>query len=82
MDPVDSSHITNMLQGIYNQSKISSIVKIGSGEYVDVNIIGDVSGTAIQKDGTKKDITLRNVKYVPCLLCELVSLTTIMNRGF
>ena len=77
-----SSHITNTLQGMYNQLKISSKGKIGSGEYVDANIIGDISGIEIQKDGTKKDITLSNVKYVPHLFRKLISLTSIMNRGF
>ena len=47
---------------------------------MDANIIGDVSDIAIQKDGTKKDITLHNIKS--CLFCKLISLTTIMNRGF
>ena len=77
-----SSHITITLQGMYNQHKISSKVKIGSREYVDENIMGDVPGIAIEKDGTKKDITLCNVKYVPRLFCKLNSLTTIMNKGF
>ena len=77
-----SSHMTNTLQGMYNQHKTSSKVKIGSREYADANIIGDVSGISIQKDVTKKDITLDNVKYVPCPFCKLISLTTIMNRGF
>ena len=74
-----SSHMTNTLQGMYNQRKISSKVKIVRGEYVEANIIGDVSDIAIQKDGTKKD---SNVKYVPCLFCKLISLTTTMNREF
>ena len=77
-----SSHMTNTLQGMFNQRKISSKVKIGSGEYVDSNIVGDVSGIAIQKDETKKDITLHDVKYVPCLFCKLISLTTTIKRGF
>ena len=67
---------------MYNQRRISSKVKIGSVKYVEANIIGDVSGIAIQKDGTKTDITLRDVKYVPRLFCKLISLTTTMNRGF
>ena len=49
---------------------------------MDANIIGDMSGIAIQKDGTKRDITLYNVKYAPRLFCKLISLTTTMNRGF
>ena len=74
--------MTNTIQSMYNQCKISSKVKIGSGEYMDVNIIGDVSGMAIKKDKPKKDITLHNLKYVPCFFCKLINLTTIMNRGF
>ena len=77
-----SSHMTNTLQGMYNQCKISSKVKIGSREYVDANLIGDVSVIAIQEDGTKKDITICNVKYKSCLFCKSISLTTIMNKGF
>ena len=77
-----SSHMTNTLQGMYNQRRISLKVKIGRGEYIDANIIGDMSGIAIQKDGTRKDITLQDVKYIPHLFCKLISLTTTMNRGF
>ena len=65
-----SSHMTNTPQRLYNQRKILSKIKIYSKEYVDSNIIGHVSGIAIQKDGTKKEITLRNVKFIPCLFCK------------
>ena len=46
-DSSASNHMTNALQGMYNQHKISSKIKIGSCEYVDANIIGHVSGIAI-----------------------------------
>ena len=77
-----SSHMTNTLQGMYNQCRISSKVKSGSGKYVEANIIGDISGITIQKDGAKTDIMLRNIKYAPSLFCKLISLTTTMNKGF
>ena len=67
---------------MYNQRRISLKVQIGRGEYIDANIIGDVSGISIQKDGTRKDITLCNVKYIPRLFYKLINLTTTMNRGF
>ena len=35
-----SSHMTNTLLGMYNQCRISLKVKIGIGEYIDANIIG------------------------------------------
>ena len=63
--------MTNTLQGMYNQRKISSRVKIGSGEHIEANIIGDVSGIAVQKDGTKKDITLRNEKICTMFLLQI-----------
>ena len=74
--------MTDTLHGMYNQYKVSSKVKIGFGEYVDAIVIGDVSGIAIQKDRTKKDITLCNVNYIPRLFYILINRTTIMNRGF
>ena len=72
------SHDPHTLQGMYNQRRISSKVKIGSIKYIETNIFGDVLGIAIQKDGTKTDITLCDVKYVPR---KLISVTTTMNRG-
>ena len=42
------------------------------------DILGDISGMEIQKDRTEKRITL----YVPCLACKLISLTTILIKGF
>ena len=60
-DSVASNLMTNTLQDMYNQCKISSKNKIGSREYVNVNIIGDMSGITIQKDGTKKYITLHTI---------------------
>ena len=77
-----TSYMTNTPQCMYYQHRISSKVKIGSGEHVDANIIGDVSGIAIQKDETRKDITLHDVKYAPCLFCKSISLPPTMNRGF
>ena len=74
--------MTNTLQGMYNQHRISSKVKIGSGKYIEANIIGDISGIVIQKDEAKTDIMLRNVKYIPSLFCKLISLTTMISRGF
>ena len=50
-DSGDSSRMTNTLQGMYNQRRISSKVKIGSSKYMEANIIGDISGIAIQNCG-------------------------------
>ena len=59
--------MTNTLQGMYNQRTILSKAKIDSGEYVDAHIMGDVSDVAIQKDGTKKNITIRKIRTMSLL---------------
>ena len=42
LDAGASNHMRNTLQGIYNQYKISSKVKIGSRKYVDADIMDEV----------------------------------------
>ena len=37
--------MTNKLHGLINQQKINSKVKIGSGEYVEEQVIGDLRST-------------------------------------
>ena len=51
-----SSHMTNDVSGLINQRKINSKVKIGSREYIEAQVIGDLRGTVKQLDGTKTPI--------------------------
>ena len=74
--------MTNDVSGLINQSKINSKVKIGSGEYVEAQVIGDLRGTVKQLDGTETPIFLTDVKYVPQLFCNLISLTSVLNKGY
>ena len=77
-----SSHMTNNASGLFNTRKIQSKDKIGSGDYVEAELIGSLKGIAKQKDGKETPITLTNVKYVPQLFCNLISLTSVLNKGF
>ena len=64
-----SCHMTNTLHGMYNQRKISSKVKIGSGVY-EANIICDVSGMTIQPGRLDKKghhTTQRKIRTTPLL---------------
>ena len=60
----------------------TAMVTVGSGEKLKVVKVGDKVGTVLQKDGTKKNIVLRNVKYAPDLNCNLLSLTQAIQAGF
>ena len=62
--------------------KIQSKVKIGSRHYIEAELIRDLIGIAKQKNGKETPITLTNVKYVPQLLCNLISLASVLNKGF
>ena len=56
--------------------KIQSKVKIGSGDYTDLR------GITKQKNGKETPIIFTKVKYVPQLFCNLISLTSVLNKGF
>ena len=57
-------------------------MKIGSGDYVEAELIGSLRGIVKQKNGKETPITLTNVKYIPQLFCNLISLTSVLNKGF
>ena len=57
-------------------------VKIGSGDYVEAELIGSLRGIVKQKNGKETPIMLTNVKYVPQLFCNLISLMSVLNKGF
>ena len=57
-------------------------MKIGSGDHLEANLIKDIRGIAKQKIGKETLITLNNVKYVPQLFCDLISLTSVLDKGF
>jgi len=77
-----SSHMTMSMIGMQKIRKSNATVTVGNGERMKVHSIGDFVGQVEQKDGTKKAITLKNVKYVPDLNCNLLSLTQAIDNGF
>ena len=74
--------MTNDTRGLINTRKIQSNVKIGGGDYVEAKLIENLRGLAKQKNGKETPIPLTNVKYVPQLFCNLISLISVFNKGF
>ena len=62
--------------------EINLKIKIGRGEYLEAKVIGDLRGTVKQQHGTEIPFFLTNVKYVPQLFCNLMSLTSVLTKGF
>ena len=75
--------MTNTLDGLFNLQKEETIVKIGNGEKLMSSIVGTLKATVKQVEGSKLDVTLKNVVYVPELTRNLFSVTkaleTVLN---
>ena len=77
-----SAHMTMTLKGLYHVKSYNGSVTVGNGHKLEVTKIGTKVGTVVQKNGEKRNITLTNVKYVPDLNCNLLSLTQALSAGF
>ena len=77
-----SAHMTMPLIGMYELQDFDGTVTVGNGEKMKVVKVGTKKDTVLQADGTKKNIVLKKVKYVPALDCNLLSLTQAIEAGF
>ena len=77
-----STHIKNTLDGLYNLQKEETTVKIGNGLKLKSTTIGSLKGVVEQNDGTKINVVLNNVAYVPELTANLFSITKALQNGF
>ena len=76
-----SCHMTNSMQGIVNIRTIDSYIVLGNGEQLKATHVGDKKGYVLQKDGTRKQITLQKVKFVLNLACNLFSISAALQSG-
>jgi len=76
-----TSHMTNNLEGMYDITDTTSGVRLGDGKVISSVKTGKLNGIFQQKDGTKMEVTLQNVKYVPNLSCNLFSVVAAMTQG-
>jgi hypothetical protein len=57
--------MTNTLDGLFNLQNEETTVKIGNGERLTSSIVGTLKATVEQVDGSKIEVTLKNVAYIP-----------------
>jgi hypothetical protein len=72
----------NTIDGLFDLRKEETIVNIGNGEGLKSTIFGTLRATVEQTDGSKIDVILKNVAYVPELTRNLFSITKAMENGF
>ena len=78
-----SSHMMNSDKGMFNIREVNTSVKVGNGESLRCNKIGDVRIKVKQRDG-KKDVEtiLKDVMYVPQLTTNLLSIGKALKQGW
>ena len=68
---------------MFNVKEIEEPITVGNGQTIMATKIGDKRLLLKQKDGTKRRVTLKNVKVIPQLApYNLFSITWALNRGF
>ena len=60
---------------------IKSRIIFGNGQRLQSTHVGDKYGTAVQKDGVRTNIVIKNVKDVPELFCNLFSIPMSLRNG-
>ena len=77
-----TSHMTFDSKGMYDLEEMSGQVIVGNGKGVKITHRGKLDVKIKQKDGSENKMTLQNVKVVPELGHNLISLTTLMMKGW
>ena len=77
-----SCHLTNNEDGFVNWKYIDEHVRVGSGKTLKVTKVGDKKVRVYQKDGSTSVVTLKNVKFVPELWVNLLSIVVALKNGF
>ena len=77
-----SCHMTPSLEGMTDIKKINTRIKIGNGEDLTAEKVGTFRGNIEYANGKSMATTLKDVKYVPNLDCNLLSLTSVMDKGY
>ena len=77
-----TSHMTNNAKFIRNmrESEVISSVAVGSGDNITVSGVGNLEATVVC-DGKKNHVELKDVLYVPGLMCNLLSVSRMRRNG-
>ena len=76
-----SCHMTYNDTNMFDVVTISSQVQIGDGKWLEASKKGKKHFTITQQNGDKSNITIE-LKHVPKLRFNLISITTLISKGF
>ena len=72
----------NCNKGMFNIKLNPTSVRVGNGQYLTANKIGDKRLCVLQKDGSTQEIVLKDYKYIPQLTLCLVSITKALEGSW
>ena len=75
-----SSHMTNSLRGVYNTTDININIRVGDCRIIKATQQGRFRGIVQHLDGTTLSVDFE-VKYVPDLCTNLISITSAIKTG-
>src|SRR5210317_481980 len=80
LDSGASNHMTNNKSGLYDYSESNKQVKIGDGSHMNVEGIGKLDILVVDATGKERTVTLMNVRFVPGLTYNLLSLGRMLEN--
>ena len=81
LDSGASNHMTSDRTGMYDYAESDKYVRIGDGSNMKVEGIGKLDIQVVDSTGKERTVTLKNVRYVPGLTYNLLSLGRILENG-
>ena len=77
-----SCHMTNDDAGMFECRQYQSMIQIGNGKSILSPKIGNQKLLVVQKDGTTVQVVLHDVKFVPDLCINLLSITKALSHNW
>ena len=74
--------MTNILVVMTELKEIGGSVRFGNNQSLEVKKIGKKKGKIVLKNKKEVSVRLNEVKYVPGLYCNLISITQLLNKDF
>jgi hypothetical protein len=82
LDSGASCHYCRSVEGLTDVKEIDESIKIGNGDSMKATKIGNLKYEVTQINGEQFTVTMNDVKYVPSLCVNLLSLNKALKKGF
>lgn len=82
LDSGSFTHMTNNHNFLYDTEEISRSITVGNKEILNVTLTGKMDVKVKHNDDKIIYFTLTSVSYVETSMCNLISMTKIIKRGF